>query len=606
MSQSVFLNLNTNFSNDTASNYTQYFDNPLEIPANAEVALYNAELKKAPINLSSDQSVQLFVDRDADSSKAHAIHNTDASLSNDIVLQNIDFTLSKGSYTKRTFLNELQSKAKTAIDTYNAQNPPKPRLPYQFCVRNEEQGVFAGLAPKFSNQDYKLIGDSSDYRLKNMDIVPASNVSTQLTIFPNTTNIDLDGEGGCKNWAMAQSGVNPLVFGKYDDDVMSRLQGDLFFNIIDRNEASTAEATLGVCFLSTKDVFDNKTSSNNLKTELFADELDSAPKAHLGFQITRNGALSNGDLLIVYANHIPDTQEGVQLNKPLKLYSAPIDSTLFTNRWGISFYYENEVNPNDITRNRYYFRVHAMPTSTENINTPSGISASVIFDSKLVDYKLPQELISDSFRYQTTDPNNKAFYKGLVPCFYTFTETGRTITNQELGFSDIRGNFIYDTTQSIVDNRDTVGLLRYSFTNLGKDLQSVFGNNEVLAVSPSGWDRVKTPDFGISEIFGDTTNYNIEISNLPIQANQSTETVNNNIGTKRPIVFQINNAFSGTLNNVNSGELIRSVYPPQLKFLKLNNVKPLKLNSLNVKIKRARDNSTATELNDCKIELLIK
>ena len=92
---------------------------------------------------------------DADSTKAHAIHNTDASLSNDIVLQNIDFTLSKGSYTKRTFLNELQSKAKTAIDTYNAQNPPKPRLPYQFCVRNEEQGVFAGLAPKFSNQDYK-------------------------------------------------------------------------------------------------------------------------------------------------------------------------------------------------------------------------------------------------------------------------------------------------------------------------------------------------------------------------------------------------------------------------------------------------------------------
>ena len=45
MSQSVFLNLNTNFSNDTASNNTQYFDNPLEIPANAEVALYYAELK---------------------------------------------------------------------------------------------------------------------------------------------------------------------------------------------------------------------------------------------------------------------------------------------------------------------------------------------------------------------------------------------------------------------------------------------------------------------------------------------------------------------------------------------------------------------------------
>ena len=89
-------------------------------------------------------------------------------------------------------------------------------------------------------------------------------------------------------------------------------------------------------------------------------------------------------------------------------------------------------------------------------------------------------------------------------------------------------------------------------------------------------------------------------------ANQSTETVNNNIGSKRPIIFQINNAFSGSLNEVNAGELIRSIYPPQLKFLKLNNVQPLKLNSLNVKIKRAKNNSEATELNDCKLELLIK
>jgi hypothetical protein len=388
---------------------------------------------------------------------------------------------------------------------------------------------------------------------------------------------------------------------------MSRIQGDIFFNLIDRAENVTDEATLGCCFLSTKDIFNNKTAGNNLQCEKFADDQDFAPKSHLGFQIVKNGGTDNQDVLIVYANHIPDSQTGVQLNKPLKLYSAPIDSTIYTNRWGVSFYYENEVNPNDIERNRYYFRIHAMTTSLENINTPSGITASVIFDSKLVDYKIPQDLISDSFRYEKTQPSDtNAFYKGLVPVFYVFSETSRTITSQELGFSDIRGNFIYDTTQSHVDNRDTVGLLRYSFTNLGTDLQSIFGNNEVLAVSPSGWDRVSTPDFGVTELFGDTTNYNIELSNLPIQASQSTETVNNNIGTNRPIVFQVNNAFSGTLNNVNAGQLIRSIYPPQLKFLKLNNVKPLKLNSINVKIKRSRDNSTATELNDCKLELLIK
>ena len=51
-----YLNLNTNFSNDTAANYTQYFDNPLDVPENSKVCLYNAELKKAPINIKNDLS----------------------------------------------------------------------------------------------------------------------------------------------------------------------------------------------------------------------------------------------------------------------------------------------------------------------------------------------------------------------------------------------------------------------------------------------------------------------------------------------------------------------------------------------------------------------
>ncbi len=134
-------------------------------------------------------------------------------------------------------------------------------------------------------------------------------------------------------------------------------------------------------------------------------------------------------------------------------------------------------------------------------------------------------------------------------------------------------------------------------TSLGDDLQSIFGNEEIKAVVPRGWDRVDTPDFGLTELFGDTTNYNIELSNLPIQSNQSTETANNNIGTKRPIVFQDYNASSGSLHNVNAGQLLRSIYPSQLKFLKLNNVKPLIFNSLKVKFKRARDTSTSPGLN---------
>ena len=100
--------------------------------------------------------------------------------------------MSKGSYTKRTFLNELQTKAKTAIDTYNAQNPPKPRLPYQFCVRNEEQGVFAGLAPKFSNQDYKLIGDSKIELLEEGMIVKILTVDEEIVSINLPKNIKVE------------------------------------------------------------------------------------------------------------------------------------------------------------------------------------------------------------------------------------------------------------------------------------------------------------------------------------------------------------------------------------------------------------------------------
>ena len=85
-------------------------------------------------------------------------------------------------------------------------------------------------------------------------------------------------------------------------------------------------------------------------------------------------------------------------------------------------------------------------------------------------------------------------------------------------------------------------------TSLGDDLQSIFGNEEIKAVVPRGWDRVDTPDFGLMALFGDTTNYNIELSNFPIQSNQTNDNGHNNSRTKRPINVQVKNSIHGTLN----------------------------------------------------------
>jgi len=617
MSQSVFLNLNTNFSNDTASNYTQYFDNPLDLPPNAEVALYNAELKKPPINLASNQEMSLFIDSATNNAAAFVLHNTDSTLVNNNDLNNITFSLDKGSYSKRAFLDHLQTKAKAAIKANN-DDSSKPRIPYKFCVSNETDKVFAGLAPDFRTSDFIAKGTEAEYRHKNVSFGDTANVSTAVRVSVNT-GVNLTNSGSileANTWAMNQSAVNPLIFGRHDNNKISKLQGNLFFNMFDAKKDNIKQTNIGCCFLRTSDVETEKSLNGNLGCVATSDGLGQVPQSFFGFQVIErfnNGgadteAVGLPSRLQIFGNYYGSDVGSTNLQSMVKLYDVEINSINENQRFGVSIYYENEENPIDIFANKYYFRIHHILTSEDYITSVPQLN-NVIFDSKSVDYEVPQALISQSFKYEQSGSMTEPFYSGFVPTFYAFCEEGNARTTaqvDEIGWADVSGNYIYDSTQSTVDNRDTVGLLKYSMTSLSSDLQTVVGNNEVVAINPNGWDRVQTPDFGITELFGDTTNYNIEISNLPIQANQSTETTNNNIGTKRPIIFQVNNAFSGTLNNVNAGQLIRSIYPPQLKFLKLNNAKPLRLNSLNVKIKRAKDNSTATELDDCKLELLIK
>ena len=618
MSQSVYLNLNTNFSNDTAPNYSQYFDNPLEIPKNSKVCLYNAELKKAPITIAEDQTFKIFIDSATDSSKAFVLHNTDSSLVDNNDLNNLTVDIKKGNYSKRQFLDHLQTQAKASI-TANNGDSNKPRIPYKFCISNENDRIFAGLSPNFKTSDFIGKGTTPEFRNKNVSFTPTSNVSTAIRVGVNASvnlqNLD-PAVLEAPVWAMNQSAVNPLIFGRHDNDKISKLQGNIFFNMFDSDKENTVQTQIGCCFLRTSDVEAQQSSNGNLGCVATSDGLAQVPKSFFGFQVVErfdDGGLDTPDKntpsrLQVYGNYYGTDIGSTNLQSMVKLYDVEINSINENQRFGVSIYYENEENPIDLTANKFYFRIHHILTSQDYITTPNQLN-NVIFDSKSVDYELPQALISQCFKYEQSGSMVQPYYSGFVPTFYAFCENGRSRTTggaEEIGWADVSGNYIYDSTQSAVDNRDTVGLLKYSLTDLGDDIKSVLGNNEIKAINPNGWDRVQTPDFGITELFGDTTNYNIELSNLPIKSNQSTESVNNNIGTTRPIVFQVNNAFSGSINNVNSAEMIRSIYPPQLKELSLNNVNPMKLNSINVKIKRAKDNAQATELTDAKLEIIIK
>ena len=115
---------------------------------------------------------------------------------------------------------------------------------------------------------------------------------------------------------------------------------------------------------------------------------------------------------------------------------------------------------------------------------------------------------------------------------------------------------------------------------------------------------------GNNKLYNDNNSYNIEL-NLPIKAYNTTElTVGDGAkrvpGQKRTIVYKTDSFLEGEVQGINQYYLNKNINPSNLKFLTLNNDKPLNVNELNVQIRRSKTNELAVELEDASIELLIK
>ena len=107
---------------------------------------------------------------------------------------------------------------------------------------------------------------------------------------------------------------------------------------------------------------------------------------------------------------------------------------------------------------------------------------------------------------------------------------------------------------------------------------------------------------GLTKLGTDGLRYNIEV-NLPIKAYNTTEETTNDIGQQRTIVYNTNTATeddpSPTVGLVN-----KTIEPNNLKYLSLNNPEELKLNTLDIQIRRSKTNELADEITDASVELL--
>jgi hypothetical protein len=612
---SVNLNYNNGLFNQDAFDYECFFDQQIEIPPNSKVALYQAELSKQPITISEDQEMSLFYDSSQDSSKAFVLHNSNVALVNDNSLTSIDFTISKNNYSKREFLDHVQTQAQTAINTHNS-TVGNPRFPYRMIQQNNNKDIFLGLAPDFTYSDtiVEISEDAADFRQQNMTYNEGSNVASAVDLYP-TAPADSAGFG---SHAMCQSGINPLSMIKlYDKESMYTVQNTLFWSFVDKSGTGTAHK-FGVTFASTSQI---KAEQAGGKLGSFTDDGGvTVPLGQIVFQFVNDATNGEGSIDIYVDQELPVNTSNSEI-KPENMFKVAgyrCSDLEFNNRFGFQIYYENGVNPNQVTGNKFYFRFlgFAINTAEDTNGFADFLEANenVLYDSKQDNITIGTSIISQMFKYETDGAQSLVgqYYSGLVPCFYMSDLTGTDSSNYAV--TSIRGNFIYDDTQigSGVTNRDVIGLLKYSILGasdnddptepLPDDLRDIFSKDQIVNINPNGWDRFKNNNYGIDELFGNTTNYEIRIPNLPLQA--YTSTTDGNVGGKVPTIFTLNNHFSGNLTEVNSGSLIRSIYPPSLKYLALRNDRPLNLNSLIVKIVKSGTNKPADEIQDAKIELL--
>jgi hypothetical protein len=139
--------------------------------------------------------------------------------------------------------------------------------------------------------------------------------------------------------------------------------------------------------------------------------------------------------------------------------------------------------------------------------------------------------------------------------------------------------------------------------------------------NPNMFPRYRGDDAGFNKLYQDGIKYNIEIPNFPVRTFNttsrpqyviSTRAPNPNlfgtsvvVGNERPILYNVK-SFGEDATDIEEVEVRRQLLPSNLKWLSLNNTEPLKLNELNVQVRRALDNVLATEITDCMVEVLIQ
>lgn len=658
---SIILNLNKNYSKNKGFDFSTLLNKQIELKPNSLVALYNGSITRKPIVLPEDTTITIQMNSALPTLEQMAVVDiSDDGIGVDDFPQ-ADIVIPAGKYSKLNFcrvfceaINGVLTKSSTSgglyqsIDTsitpVSGGNLMVQSFPYQIYYEMDNEQFFLGLRydPKDKTDAGIRIGmDLFQTTFEDLDddISNTSNVTISGT-YQNILNRTVAGNDW-NSWALGNSPIRGM--GSHSNENKNLIGSDIGFSscLVKGTLPSTGTSSTEFVFGLNNTYFSSEWAGGNGTTaivklnEIESETTKQLPQVLLGAYLDLEATTTeytkqrlvlycaNNLSSISYENMTDEAARDAQadldytmlLSEDLSLYSMALeDGCQMT--WEV---YSENTPPNStqdsilLENRKYYFRFL--------INSPNNsYNSTILYDSKNSNLFINYELVESGYLFQQMknySDTDKSTSAGLCPQFY-FKNSNTNLkvinprTNNIVGYDVDNDIFIYHLGQLgysyLVDPNLEANPNPAPLTNiLGVAVNSkttVNNNtNSTTIFSPNMYPRIPALG-GITQLGSDLTRYNIEL-NLPVRCFNTTEQVSNDVGQTRTIIHNTNPVVTDT-TNLSSGVITASLEPFNLKFLSLNNPDDIKLNRLDLKIRRAKTNQLADEIEDASIEILIK
>lgn len=653
--QSVIVNYNSNFANGDPYNFEQACNKRLHVPEDADVALNKLTLQRKPIVLPEDENItiELFDQLPSNDDRERVTSGEYANLINlRAKIDNIEATIPKGEYTKGEFINvfreEIQESIEVIRNTFSAGNKNQD-IQVEMTGKNDEQGVFLGITNAMETVNMKLtpaIGSET------------SQVNIELNSGIVFSPIDID-IGDWTTWFGGTNTINPLsAITKSNTWKQENTQSVMYFDVnFDDNDE---QQQIYVGFLNNalqSNIWANTNIPHTTLTAPTSPATPNLPSSFFGINLYHDSRDITSNTDVTFSGEIFLLSNLINYQQPLtagvpNIKQAIIDykttgsfakffqgarmrkisSFEFSDRagfvdsltLGVRIYSIVEKSGDSISTQtnearNYYFQVLGNAAATSEGSLISG-GDNVIYDSRNYNYSLPQELVEDGFlmgNYQSTRDGASSQDLGLQPYFFMDNcGTGTQIINPRATFINARNGASGTSPQF------TTGIVRYSLnTTLAPKLNQILGQGQSTNYKAYGQSNALTtsnqytpilypmdrgPSSGIVNLYSDNQRYNIEILSFPIRTFNTTTTDDANQGNERAIVHTTHSFINGAVTTLDNSLITLEDEPFNIKYISLNNNKPIFANSLDIKVRRADTNKLATEIVDTQMELLIQ